>query len=178
MRKISTSNIFVFAAALLAGTPALAAEQGTLGATSTGSITLSGTLENPPNGTRISGLTDISFGTISQAFNGNVYTDQICIFHSSPTFRITLSQAGVPTPRLLGPNGGSIQLDVGLAGLSGTTPEFFSTGGTTTGLVGNRESPTCLTGPSQQFQAVYLLPPTAQPEGAYSATITLQVAVE
>jgi hypothetical protein len=78
---------------LVLGEPALAATQGTLGATSTGSITISASV---PNRARITGLTDVSF--LAQDPNTTASSAQnVCLWSNTATKGYTITASGSGT---------------------------------------------------------------------------------
>lgn len=165
--------------------PALAATDGTLGPTSTGTFTVTATIPETPTGAvRVSGASDLVFPTINaQTDAGDTSAaTPICLFHSSPTFSLQVSQ---PVSGFLfemtGP-GDPIPFLIGVSGLSASgraTAISFVNGGQVTNLISNRDSETCATGPLATLEAVRAgLVPATQANGVYTATVSIIMAVE
>lgn len=168
---------FIAASALLAATPALAAQNGTLGPTSTGSFDATLTIEAQPQAqVRVSGLTDLAFGTIQagapQVINR---TTPVCIYATTPQgASLTVSQAGGTGFRMTsGANTVGLSLSL-FNNVTGTPPTSVSNG-TAIFLPTNTVSETCATGGAFEIQATAVTSSTTSP-GNYSGTITLLVA--
>ena len=146
--------IFPILASTVAATVGFAATDGTLGATSTGSVTITATVPQPanPTGTRISGLQDMDFGSYDG--RGGTKSIQFCLYHSSPTATLTLTQPtlGDQSFRLLPPNPGNdstaIPIVFELLWPFGTTipTQLTSTANTISATQFNRDSVTCENG--------------------------------
>lgn len=135
-------------AALLAGGSAQAATQGTLGATSTGSVTITASV---PNRTQISGLTDINFTNADPSANATS-TQNDCVWSNTATkgysIRATGSGAGgafLLANASLTPIPYSVQWSQSSGQSSGTA---LTAGATLAGQVTTATSPTCGTAPS------------------------------
>ncbi len=87
-------TLLAIVASTSAAGAAYTATDGTLGATSTGSVTITATVPQPanPTGTRISGLQDVSLGNYTGA--AKTASTEFCAYHSSPQARMTITQPG------------------------------------------------------------------------------------
>ena len=116
----------LFTALSLTATPAMAATDGSFGATSTGTIDVSVTgVEPPAPEVRVSGLSDLDFGQITRNAGGHftitgdtVSINTICVeLNNASTYSIHIESAnsgGQQIGRLFGANtGGSNQLQYG-----------------------------------------------------------------
>jgi hypothetical protein len=175
------SMILVAACALGFGA-ADAATNGTLGTTSTGTQMVSVSIRNPAdNRVRVSGLTDVNFGSVNAGRQLSQFTS-FCFYHTSPSFSLTVQQPDVTSSgfALTGPNGATIPLTLSLQ-VQDASNFFFSyepaNGVTRTGLTGNTSSETCSFGFSNSGN-YSINPPTGQVPGAYTGTLTFVMAVE
>jgi hypothetical protein len=168
----------VAASALLA-TSALAATDGTLGATSTGTVTLTATVPEPanPTGARISALSDLNFGDYTGTFRSN--NSPFCAYHSSPIARLTVSQVGRPTApfALEGPNNQSIPVILQIAYNGNTVPVQITLSGSYLESVFNRSSQTCA-GDQSGFLFWQLPAGNTPGAGTYSAQFQLVLATQ
>ena len=142
---------------VLAALPALAATDGTLGSTSTGTLNITATVPAPevPAGTRITGLRDISVGNYSGSGSTGLFEIPVCIFHSTPEVGITLRQPGREIGdglQLAGPDGWRLKLEFGYRLPSGFGWLWSATEAGGPGATFNRESETCTTGPMGALQ--------------------------
>ena len=82
------------AGSLLLGSPALAATQGSFGATSTGSLSIDASV---PGRVRISGLSDVSFTNADPSVNATDAQD-VCVWSNTSTraYNITATGSGAP----------------------------------------------------------------------------------
>jgi hypothetical protein len=175
------STIVAAACALTIGA-AQAATNGTLGTSSTGTQSVSLSVQDPAdNRVRITGINDVDLGTLNPGRSNNAFTSY-CFYHTSPTFSLTVQQSDVDSGfALLGPNSAAVPLDLTLS-LVDSSGFFISykpvNGVARTGLVGNRTSETCQTGGfvnSGQYSATTA---ADQLPGSYTGTITFVMAVE
>lgn len=164
------------AAVALAATPAFAATDGTLGSTSTGTLNVTATVPEPqnPTGARISGLQDFTFGDYTGSRMQLV--KDLCVYHSSTTARLTVSQVGRPasTPlALVGPSNQTIP--IALQFYAVTSGVELRTSGETYERQWNIDSQTCSTGGVALITAV-LLEGARPAAGAYSGQFQLVIA--
>lgn len=105
----------------VAGSPALAATQGVLGATSTGTVTITASV---PNRARITGLTDVTFA--NQDPNTAASSAQnVCVWSNTATKAYTITASGSGTASAFTLSNGS--------GTAAYTVEWASTSGQTSG---------------------------------------------
>jgi hypothetical protein len=157
-------SAFLAAAVVLAVGPAFAATDGTLGATSTGSFTVSASVAPPANpaGARVSGIQDINFGQITGTNGVTSTATQFCLYHSSSTARFMIRQPSLPpltNMRLTNGTDASVYLSVLFTVTSpGDTPmligaEWGEGSYWFNNRVFNRESQDCSTGPKASITA-------------------------
>lgn len=169
----------LFAMSMLFAQPALAATDGVRGATSSGSFDISAEITGADGVAQISGLNDFVFGPIARGVERSV-RDEVCLFHTSPTVRLQVSQAGSPSFALVGPNGARLPYLVTLNRFGGSAafPNDVQRGPVDlSGVVGNRTDPQCSTG-GQAIDVLILLVENTQTLGLYSATMNIIVSVE
>jgi hypothetical protein len=162
---------------LAQGSAANAARQGEIGATSTGSITIS--VSVAPRA-RISGLQDIEFGPTDPA-TGARRAQTLCVWSNSPAGSYSLTAAGS------GP-GGAFELSSGrrtvnysvewATSAGQTAGRSLSGGATRTNLQATATGADCAEGAGSASLAVALSPTqlaAAEPGSAYSGALTLIV---
>lgn len=167
----------------LGATAACGASDGTLGPTSTARMDISLQLAAPPvtipATVGVSGLKDLALpelrtdGTIGEG------RSEICLYHTTPTFSVRISQPGSTDGaplRLVGPDGATLPLSIGLRGTDGEDAELPDAG-TLNGLQGNRRSPTCADGDRNVFFARSRGGSGAE-AGVYEGIIELLIAPE
>ena len=170
------------AGSLLLGSPALAATQGSFGATSTGSLSIDASV---PGRVRISGLSDVSFTNADPSVNATDAQD-VCVWSNTSTraYNITATGSGAA---------GAFTLASGVLAPVPYTVEWASSSGQTSGtsltaakaLTGQTSTATnsdCSAGPSASASLVVAIgSPTLQGMDAgvtYNGTLTLVVAPE
>ena len=118
---------------------AQAATQGTTGATSSGSSTLSiGKLSN----VQVSAIDDIDMGDWAFLATDMIGTDQICVFSSNTTYQITFDQTGGNFLLEGDATTDTIPYTVLFTGLG--VPAMATPGTPITGQLGNPLDPSCL----------------------------------
>lgn len=129
-------------------TPAGAATQGTLGATSQGSVTITATV---PNRAQITGLTDINFTNADPTTNA-VATQNDCVWSNTATKGYSIKASGSGTAGAFTLSSGaltpipySVQWNQSSGQSSGTA---LTAGTALAGLVSTATSPTCSSGPA------------------------------
>jgi hypothetical protein len=129
-------------------TPAGAATQGTLGATSQGSVTITATV---PNRAQITGLTDINFTNADPTTNA-VATQNDCVWSNTATRGYSIKASGSGTAGAFTLSSGaltpipySVQWNQSSGQSSGTA---LTAGTALAGLVSTATSPTCSSGPA------------------------------
>lgn len=128
------------------------AADGTSGPMPRGTATISATVPPPPAavGTRITGLQDIALGNYSGSGTTSFMEMPVCIYHSAPDVGFTLRQPGREIGdrlQLTGPNGWRLNIEFGFRQPSGFGFVWRATEAGGPGVVFNRESETCETGP-------------------------------
>lgn len=189
------NNALWAAAALSFGaSAALAATDGTLSTTSsTASMSVSAEIVGRPNGVKVSGVQDINFGVLSNAQPGRA-TQEICLYHSSPTVAIEARKPGdaggtVLFLRTSNPsNLWALKLETYIVRSDGSTESLGGTGYVTRNQTFNRQSENCQTGgrttlrfevdTAQLFGASNGATLDEAPAGVYTADIQLVLTPE
>lgn len=179
MRNVLTATALL---ALAAAAPAFAASDGTLGPTSTGSVTVTLRAPDAPppppvSQAQVSGLNDIQLlDSLVPALSGAGGTqwegfDSFCIYHTSETVRLTLIP---PAGGFFITNAAGTRVPLEFVVGGGTV--FANQDGVPAIGTANRVSPTCATGPTASINAEAL--PGPNPVGTYTGTFQIRVAVE
>lgn len=158
--------------------PAYAATQGTLGATSTGSVAISASV---PNRARIGGLTDVTF--LTQDPNTAINSAQnVCVWSNTATkgYTITASGSGTANAFTLANGALSVPYAVQWAASSGQTTGTALTPATASaGLVSTATNQTCASGPTSSASLIVNIATTdlgsMQAATTYTGTLTLVV---
>jgi hypothetical protein len=176
-------NYFACAALLAGGldSGAFAATQGTLGSTSTGSLSISASV---PNRIQLTGLTDVAFtnqdpsSTASNAQN-------VCVWANTSTkgYNVTATGSGTSGAFTLANGAATVPYSVQWSASSGAAAGSALAAGTAlTGLVSTATSPTCSAGPASSASLIVSLSSTnlqsMQAATSYTGTLTLVVAPE
>ncbi len=140
--------ILTASSALAAAAPAMAASQGSLGATSTGSVTITASV---PNRARLTALNDISFSNVDPSADAT-NSQNVCAWSNTATkgYSITATGSG---------SGGAFTLASGALTPVPYTVQWNQTSGQSSGtsltastalggLVSTATKPTCNSGPS------------------------------
>lgn len=165
-------------AAALAPVPSFAASQGSLGATSSGSITITASV---PNRARITGLTDVSFANQDPSTAAS-NAQSVCVWSNTATkaYTITASGSGTASAFTLSNGSGTVPYSVEWASTSGQTSGTGLTAGTassslTTGAVNQ----TCSSAPVATASLIVKMSTTdlgTMSAGSnYTGTLTLLV---
>lgn len=178
-RKITLTALLSITPVLFLG-QALAASDGSLGSTSTGSVAVTATI---PGEVKISNLSDVDFGSITDlTSDATAQDDSVCVYNNSgSSYKLTVSS--------LNNDGSNFRLKNGTNFMNYNVDWFedVSGGGIQHSLshasqttVGNahQTSISCNSGASNNA-SMYLTIPAAQfdgaPAGAYSDTLTIEV---
>lgn len=168
------------AAALMPGT-AFAATQGTLGATSTGSITIGASI---PNRVQLSKLTDVSFANQDPAVAAS-NAQNVCVWSNTSTkgYNVTATGSGAANAFTLANGALTVPYSVEWAGSSGqTSGSALSTGTALTGLTSTATNLNCASGPATSASLIVKISTTnlqsMQAATTYTGTLTLVVAPE
>jgi len=146
VRQVATLFGCAISAALTA-TPAMASTQGTLGTTSTGSITISVSVANRA---QITGLSDVTFTNIDPATAASAAQNN-CVWSNTATkgYSITATGSGTSGAFTLANGPLTVPYSVQWSQTSGQSTGTALTAGTAlTGLATTAANPTCSTSPS------------------------------
>jgi hypothetical protein len=172
----------LFVAAALAGGfasgPVLAASQGSLGATSSGSITITASV---PNRARITGLSDVSFLNQDPATPASSAED-VCVWSNTATkgYTITATGSGAANAFTLSNGSGIVPYSVEWAGTSGQTSGSALTAGTaSSSLTSTAVNSTCSSAPAASASLIVKMATadlgTMNAGSSYTGTLTLLV---
>ena len=151
---------------------ALAASDGTLGTSSTGTSVVTIIKENA---VQISNVNDLDLGTHATLSADAVLSDDVCIFSSTVGYNVTATSANGAFNLADGANtiAYSVTWTVGVT----TAPMVYNTA--ITGLSGDNTSLTCSTSTNATFEATVASADfNAANPGTYTDTLTLLVAPE
>lgn len=168
-------------AALLANGAAVAATQGSLGATSTGSISINASV---PNRVQLSGLNDVSFLNQDPA-TAALNAQNVCVWSNTTTkgYNVTATGSGAGSAFTLANGALTVPYSVEWAGTSGqSSGTALASGSALTGLTSVATNATCSAGPSSSASLIVRIA-TANLQGmraatTYNGTLTLVVAPE
>lgn len=179
-RAAGTKTLLI-GAGLLAGfaaVPAAAATQGTLGATSTGSVTISASV---PTRARITGLNDVAF-TNQDPGTAASSPQNVCIWSNTATkaYTITATGSGSGSAFTLAAGANTVPYSVEWAPTSGQTSGSALTAGTASGsLTSAATHQTCTSGPSASASLIVRMSTadlsTMNAGSNYTGTLTLLV---
>ncbi|HJR82854.1 MAG TPA: hypothetical protein VJ775_02900 [Sphingomicrobium sp.] len=168
-------------AALITNGTAYAATQGSLGTTSTGSISIGASV---PNRVQISGLADVSFANQDPATPA-ASAQNVCVWSNTSTkgYNITASGSGAGSAFTLASGASTVPYDVEWSGSSGqSSGTALTSGSALTGLTSTASSATCSSGPGSSASLIVRISTanlqTMQAAAAYTGTLTLVVAPE
>lgn len=171
------SALLACCALALPGT-AIAATQGTVGSTSTGSVSISAVV---PGRVQISGLTDIDFGTVDPTTAASSNED-VCVWSntSGRGYTVTATGSGASNEFSLSDGTNTLPYSVEWADTSGQTTGTALTSGTALGsLTSTAVNPTCSSGPSATASLIVGMTAAdlqAAVASSYTGTLTLVVA--
>lgn len=129
------------------GTPAAAATDGTLGATSTGSIAITASV---PNRAKISGLSDVNF-TNQDPASAASNAQSICVWSNTATrsYTVTATGSGTASAFALSNAGSDVPFQVQWAGASGAlTGVTLNAGSASPSFTSSAVDPNCTSGAS------------------------------
>lgn len=164
--------------AAISATPASAATQGTLGATSTGSVTITASV---PSRARITGLADVSF--VNQD-PGSAATNaqDVCVWSNTATkaYTITATGSGTANAFTLSDGSNTVPYSVEWASSIGqTTGTALSTGTASASLTSTATHQTCTSGPADSASLIVGISTanlgTMAAGSNYTGTLTLLV---
>src|SRR5690349_12507525 len=164
----------------LSGT-ADAATQGTLGTTSTGSVTISASV---PSRIQLTGLTDVAFTNQDPAVAAS-NAQNVCVWSNSATngYYVTATGSGAGSAFTLANGALTVPYSVEWAGSSGQTSGTALTAATALhGLTSAATNPTCASGPASSASLIVKISSASlqgmQAAATYTGTLTLVVAPE
>ena len=176
----SLSKCCALVAVCLLQVPAagIASSQGTLGATSTGSVDVSATI---PGRVQISGLSDVAFGTVDPTVAAS-NAQNVCVWSntSGRGYSITATGSGAANAFTLTDGSNTLPYGVEWADSSGQSAGTALT--TATALLGLSSvaiNPDCSSGPASSASLIVKLTAgdlQAAVAGSYTGTLTLVVA--
>ena len=177
VNRMSVASVLALA---LAGT-AQAATQGSQGATSTGSVSISASV---PNRVRISGLSDVAFTNVDPSVDAS-NAQNVCVWSNTSTrgYNIKASGSGAGSAFTLSNAALSVPYSVEWSSSSGQTSGTALASGTAlTGLTSTATNSSCASGPSASASLIVkILSANLQSMPAstnYTGTLTLVVAPE
>jgi len=178
MLGISKWSALLACCALAVPNAAMAATQGTLGSTSTGSVSISATV---PGRVQISGLTDIAFGTVDPTSAAS-QAENVCVWSntSGRGYQVTATGSGASNAFTLTDGTNTLPYSVEWAGSSGqSSGTALSTGTALGSLSSTAINPTCSAGPAASASLVVKMTAAslqAAVASSYTGTLTLVVA--
>jgi hypothetical protein len=165
----------------MANGTALAATQGSLGTTSTGSISIGASV---PNRVQISGLADVSFANQDPATPA-ANAQNVCVWSNTSTrgYNVTATGSGAGSAFTLAGGASTVPYAVEWAGSSGqSSGTALTSGAALTGLTSTATSATCASGPGSSASLIVRISTanlqTMEAATAYTGTLTLVVAPE
>jgi len=167
-------------AILMHGT-ASAATQGSLGATSSGSISIGASV---PNRVQLTGLADVSF-TNQDPSTPAANAQNVCVWSNTSTkgYNVTATGSGAGNAFTLASGASNVAYSVEWAGNSGQSAgTALATGAALTGLTSTATNATCSAGASSTASLIVKIPAAnlqnMQAATTYTGTLTLVVAPE
>src|SRR5512146_296379 len=157
---------------------ALGATQGTVGSTSTGSVSISATV---PGRVQISGLTDVAFGTVDPTAPA-ASAENVCVWSntSGKGYEVTASGSGASSAFTLSDGTNTLPYSVEWAGSSGQSSGTALVSGTALGsLTSTATNSTCSAGPVATASLIVTMSAAnlqAAVASSYTGTLTLVVA--
>jgi len=171
-------------AAMVAMAPAgiaNASTQGTLGSTSTGSVSISASV---PSRVRISGLSDVAFTNVDPSVDAS-NAQNVCVWSNTATkgYRVTATGSGTANAFTLANGALTVPYSVEWSASSGQTAGAALTSGTAlTSLVSTATNVNCASGPSSSASLIVKVGSaslqTMSASTSYTGTLTLLVAPE
>lgn len=179
-RHVVAASVAALAAFGAAGA-ANASTQGSLGATSTGSVSISASV---PSRVRISGLTDVAFTSVDPSVDV-ANAQNVCVWSNTSTkgYRLTATGSGASNAFTLANAALTVPYTVEWSGSSGQTGGTSLTAGTAlTGLLSTATNSNCASGPSASASLIVKIGAaslqTMDASTSYTGTLTLLVAPE
>jgi len=176
--RYSKCGLLIAGAALAMPASALAATQGTAGATSTGSVSISATI---PGRVQLSGLADVAFGTVDPTVAA-AQAENVCVWSntSGKGYTVTATGSGTSNAFTVSDGTNTVPYSVEWAGSSGQSSGTALVSGTALGgLSSTAANPTCSAGPSATASLIVRMTAAslqAAVASSYLGTLTLLVA--
>ena len=181
MKKLTALRTILLLGTALCGGAASAATQGSLGATSTGSISISLTVAGR---VQISGLSDVAFAAVSPDVAA-ISAQTVCIWSNTATkgYSVTASGSGAGNAFALASASGTALYAVAWNAASGQAEGTqLSAGAPLSGLTTSATSPDCSSGGAASSSLIVTVDPaalqSAQPDTAYTGALNLLVTPE
>ena len=175
LTSISSAAVVI---AALASVPAMAATQGTLGATSTGTVAISASV---PNRARITGLSDVAF-TNQDPNTVASNAQNVCVWSNTATKGYTVTATGSGTSSAFTLANGLLTVPYSVAwnaSSGATTGSALATGTASAGLVSTATQQVCSSGPATTSSLIVGITTAdlggMQAETSYTGTLTLVV---
>ena len=166
---------------LAASGTAQAATQGSLGATSTGSVSISASI---PSRVRISGLSDVAFTSVDPSIDAS-NAQNVCVWSNTSTkgYRVTATGSGAGNAFTLANAALTVPYTVEWAATSGQSSGSSLTSGTAlTSLTSAATNSNCASGPAASASLIVKIGSadlqTMAAATSYTGTLTLLVAPE
>ena len=178
MSKISKWGALLGCCALVMPGTALAVTQGSLGSTSTGSVSITATV---PGRVQIGGLTDIAFGTVDPSSAAS-QSEDVCVWSnmSGRGYQVTATGSGASNAFTLTDGTNTLPYSVEWAGSTGqSSGTALTSGSALTGLTSTATNPTCSSGAPKTASFFVKMNATslqAAVASSYTGTLTLVVA--
>jgi hypothetical protein len=160
---------------------ASAATQGSLGATSSGTVSISASV---PSRVQLTGLTDVAFTNQDPAVAA-ANAQNVCVWSNTSTkgYNVTATGSGTSSAFTLANGSLTVPYAVEWAGSSGASSgTALATGTALTGLTSTATSPTCSSGASSTASLIVKISTanlqSMQAATSYTGTLTLVVAPE
>lgn len=167
--------------AALVTAPVHGSTQGTLGSTSTGSVTINASV---PSRVRISGLTDVTLANVDPAIDA-ADAQNVCVWSNTSTkgYNLTATGSGTANAFTLASATATVPYSVEWSGTTGQTSGAALTAGSAlTGLTSTATNATCSSGPTASASLIVKIASpdlqSMQAATSYTGTLTLVVAPE
>lgn len=130
----------------------------------------------------MSGLSDVTFGAVSNLDADAVQSQSVCLYSQSSRYSIRADGSGTGSAFVLSTGAANLAYEVRWNGQGGQTDgTALSPGAALGGLTTNAQNQNCASGPATTASLILVLPATAlsaATQGSYSGTLTLIVAEE
>jgi hypothetical protein len=181
MKSIERGLVAATLLAIVPASNAHAATQGSLGSTSTGSVSISASV---PTRVRISGLSDVAFTNVDPSTDASD-AQNICVWSNTSTrgYRVTATGSGAGSGFALANAALTVPYTVEWSATSGQiTGTSLAAGTALTGLTSSATNANCASGPAASASLIVKIASTdlqtMQASTSYTGTLTLVVAPE